>query len=69
MEANIEAECTNCVHTDNFRVSSSLATNMFMDYKGEHVVQMVTHILKDDNFINDDEIEVFEESSEVEEEI
>jgi uncharacterized protein DUF4216 len=68
-QVEVEAECSNIVHTDNFRVSSSLATNMFMDYKGEQVVQMVTQILEDDNFINDGEIEVFEESSEVEEEI
>ena len=66
---DIEAECTNDVHTENFRVSLSLATNMFMDYKGEQVVQMVTQILEDENFINDGEIEVFEESSEAEEEI
>ena len=41
MEADIEAECTNGVEANNFRISSLQATNLFMDYKGEEEEQTI----------------------------
>ena len=68
VEADVQAEDTDCILVDNFSITSSLATNLFMDHKGDHVVQMVSKIMEDEDFINDGEIEVFEESSEGEKE-
>ncbi|CAO2840769.1 unnamed protein product [Amaranthus hypochondriacus] len=68
VEVDVQAEDVDCLLVDNFSITSSLATNLFMEHKGEHMVQMVSKIMEDENFINDGEIEVFEESSEAEKE-
>ncbi|CAO2824838.1 unnamed protein product [Amaranthus hypochondriacus] len=68
VEADVQAEDVDCLLVENFSITSSLATNLFMEHKGEHVVQMVSKIMEDEDFINDGKIEVFEESSEAKKE-
>ncbi len=50
VEADVQAEDVDCLLVDNFSITSSLATNLFMEHKGEHVVQMVCKIMEDEDF-------------------
>ncbi|CAO2814141.1 unnamed protein product [Amaranthus hypochondriacus] len=67
LEYDVEGEAHDSSH-DDFSITSSPATNMFVEHKGSKEVQMVKNIIDDEGFINDGEIKIFGESSEIEEE-